>query len=193
MILALTPFAEDKNLGGAYNAAMELLPDNAWAIMQDHDAMPTTPHWFRQFREAIDFLPHAGAFVAMANRIGPAWQRCGPAGDDVREHRRFGAERVNVRTLLDVTDTKGWGGVMFAISKAAWREAGGFADGFMGCTDHSLHFRLQRIGRRSFVHQGIYTYHVRASSEGNPGGMTYVPDCPCRGVELTPTQQVHLP
>lgn len=193
-IFAMVPFRADRNLGAAYNRAMSLLPADAWAIFLDHDAMPTTSQWHNQFAEAIAFLPYAGAFVATTNRIGPAWQRCGPAGDDIREHRRFGAERLRVRTLLDVTETRGWGGVGFAISRAAWQEVGGFIDGFMGCTDHDAHFKLQRAGRRSYVVEGLYLYHARISSEARPPvDMNQVPGCPCRGAEIAPTVRVTLP
>lgn len=194
MILPMVPFREDRDLGRAYNEAIALLPADAWAICFDHDAMPTTRFWFSQFREAINFLPAAGAFVAMANRIGPAWQRCGPAGDDMREHRGFGAGRLAVRTLLDVSDTKGWGGVCFAVSKAMWRQVGGFVEGHLGCTDHDLHFKLQRAGRRSYVIEGLYVYHARISSESRPPvGMNAVPGCLCRGPEIVPTARLILP
>lgn len=192
MIQTFVPFRSDKNLGRAYNEAMDLLRADEWACFWDHDCMPTTPRWHDQFCEAIKFLPDAGVFVAMANRIGPSWQRCGPAGDDVREHRRFGAERLSVRTLLDVTETKGWGGVMFALNKETWLEAGGFAEGAMFCVDHSIHFRLQSAGRRSYVIEGLYAYHVRASSESALKA-PYVEGCPCRGAEQAPTERVALP
>lgn len=194
MIFPMTPFDEGKDLGAAYNRAMQLLPDDAWAIMQDHDAMPTTPHWFRQFREAIDFLPDAGAIVAMTNRIAAPWQQCGDTvSNDIAVHRRYGARRADVRTLLDVSGTNGWGGVMFAVSKAAWRAAGGFASG-LGCVDHSLHFALRRIGRKAWMHEGIYIYHWRHHGEPDPtSSAPKAANCPCRGPETMPTERIALP
>lgn len=187
------PFRADANLGRAYNDFMLLLPADAWAIFLDHDAMPTTGKWHAQFSEAIAFKPDAGAFVAMTNRIASPWQRCGdPVSNDIAWHRQFGAERAKVRTLLDISDTKGFGGVMFAVSKAAWHECGGFADGFY-CCDHSLFFRLQKIGRKVYLHEGIYVFHVRASSSARPPLVApKVENCPCRGVESLPTQRVVL-
>ena len=194
-IFPMIPFREDKNLGRAYNDAMALLPDGAWAVMQDHDAMPTTPHWFRQFREAIEFLPDAGAIVAMTNRIASPWQRCGdPKINDIAWHRRFGAERASTRTLLDVTGTKGWGGVLFAVSRAAWASVGGFVEGGLGCTDHSLHFRLQKIGRKVWMHEGIYAYHWRHFGEPDPtSSAPKAANCPCRGAEQTPSHRIAIP
>jgi hypothetical protein len=193
-IFPMIPFREDKNLGLAYNEAMALLPEDAWAVMQDHDAMPSTPHWFRQFREAIEFLPDAGAIVAMTNRIASPWQRIGdPQGNDIAAHRRFGAEREKVRTLLDVSNTKGWGGVAFALSKRVWKEVGGFADG-LGCVDHSFHFRAQKAGRKIWMHEGIYHFHWRHFGEPDPTSLApKAANCPCRGAETAPSKRIRLP
>lgn len=190
----MTPFSIDKNLGRAYNEAMELLPEDSWAVMMDHDAMPTTPHWYAQIAEAIAFLPDAGAFVAMTNRIASPWQRCGDQKEnDISKHRKFGEGRRSVRTLLDISNTKGFGGVMFAFSKAVWREVGGFAHG-LGCVDHSLHFGLQRIGRKVYLIEGLYVYHWRHYGEPDPtSSAPKAPNCPCRGAEEMPSVRLCLP
>lgn len=156
--------------------------------------MPTTGLWHRQFQEAIEFLPHAGAFVAMTNRIASKWQRTGDReSNDIAWHREFGKARTKVRTLLDITDTKGFGGVMFAVSKTAWQEVGGFADG-LGCVDHSMHFRLQRSGRKVFLIEGLYAFHWRHFGEPDPTELfPKAADCPCRGPEPIPTVRLSLP
>lgn len=194
MIYTMTPFRADKNLGRAYNDCMALLPDGAWACFLDHDAMPTTPRWNAQLEEAIAFQPEAGAFVAMTNRIASPWQRIGDReSNDIAWHRRFGAERLKIRTLLDISETKGFGGVMFAVSKAAWHEAGGFADG-LGCVDHSLHFGLQRAGRKVWLIEGLFVFHWRHWGEPDPtSNAPKAANCPCRGPEKLPTKRLTLP
>jgi len=193
-LVAMTPWRDDANLGLAYNLAMGRLGADEWALFVDHDAMPTTALWHRQFREAIEFRPDAGAFVAMTNRIASSWQRCGDSeSNDVAHHRRIGAERAKVRTLLDISGTKGWGGVAFAVSRQAWADVGGFADG-LGCVDHSLHFGLQRIGRKVWLVEGIYYYHWRHFREPDPTSkLPKAANCPCRGPETLPTQRITLP
>lgn len=195
-VLAMVPYALDRNLGAAYNEAMALLPDDGWAVMIDHDAMATTREWYRQIVEAIAFKPDAGAIVAVTNRIDAPWQRAAEAireNHDIGHHTKVGLGRLLVRTLLDITDTKGFGGVMFAVSKEAWAEAGGFADGML-CVDHSLHFRLQAIGRRIWLHEGLYTYHRRRAFVGPlPDDTPRAANCPCRGPEKMPTERVTLP
>lgn len=193
-ILTMTPYELAGNLGRAYNEAMAMLPAGAWAIFVDHDAMPTTGRWFRQFAEAIAFLPDAGAIVAMTNRIASPWQRCGDReSNDYSAHRRFGQERAKLRTLLDITETKGWGGVAFAVSREVWEEVGGFADG-LGCVDHSWHFKARAAGRKIWMHEGIFYYHFRHQGEPDPTAQyPKAPNCPCRGPEATPTERITLP
>lgn len=193
-LVTMTPWRDDANLGRAYNDAMGRLSLDEWALFVDHDAMPTTSLWHRQFAEAISFRPRAGAFVAMTNRIAAPWQRCGDReSNDIAAHRRFGSARAKVRTLLDISETKGWGGVAFAVSKRTWQDVGGFADG-LGCVDHSLHFRCQAIGRRIFLLEGCYYFHWRHWGEPDPTSRhPKAANCPCRGPETAPTERVTLP
>jgi len=98
-----------------------------------------------------------------------------------------------VRTLLDITDTKGFGGVMFAVSKATWSEVGGFADG-LGCVDHSLHFKLQKAGRRVWLIEGCHVFHWRHWGEPDPTSIhPKALNCQCRGPEVMPVERVALP
>lgn len=194
MILCMTPFAEDLNLGKAYNEAMALLPEDGWAVFLDHDAAWTTRRWWHQVREAIDFRPDAGAFTAVTNRIAPRWQQVGDKDNhDIVRHRRYGAERTRVRTLLDITDTMGFGGVVIVISKRAWSGVGGFVDGML-CVDHRMHFALRDAGLRVYLLEGLYVYHWRrANGDELPKETPRAKDCPCRGREGMPTVRLQLP
>lgn len=194
MILSMMPFSDSMNLGQAYNEAMALLPEDGWAIFLDHDAMWTTRNWHRQISEAIAFMPDAGAFTAMTNRIASPWQQIGDREDhDIRNHRRFGKERMKFRTLLDVTGTNGMGGVVLVLSKAAWRKVGGFVDGLL-CVDHRMHFALRDAGLKVWLMENLYTYHWRrACGDDLPADAPFAKDCPCRGPERTPRTRVSLP
>lgn len=195
VIHAMTPFRADMNLGRAYNEEMERLPEGHWAAFFDHDMMLTTPHWHAQLEEAIACRPDAGAFTAVTNRIASSWQRAPEslsAGNDIVRHRQIGERRRQVRTLLDITCTKGFGGVVTLLSKEAWRESGGYSDG-MYCCDHSLFFRLVDAGRRVYLIEGLYVFHMRASSSANPPlAAPKVEGCRCRGPEVMPTERISL-
>jgi GT2 family glycosyltransferase len=195
LILCMTPYAADMNLGRAYNEAMELLPDDAWAVFLDHDAWWTTKTWHRQWAEAIAFRPDAGVIVACTNRIAAPWQQVGDRDNhDVAHHRAFGAERAKThRSLLDTTDTKGFGGVAFAISKRTWTLIGGARDG-MFCVDHHLHFACRKAGLRVYLHEGLYVYHWRRAFGDNlPRDTPRAANCPCRGPEKEPKVRIQLP
>ena len=199
MILAMTPFAErpSYNLGAAYNAAMDRLRDDDWAVFCDHDIIVgLTREWHPQIAEAIAFKPDAGAFVAVTNRIDAFWQRAeevDPENHDVGYHTAAALKRLERRTLLDITETKGFGGVLFAVSKGGWREAGGFADGML-CVDHSLHFGLRKAGRRIYLLESLYVYHRRRAFIGPlPPQAIRAHACPCRGPEPMPTLRIALP
>jgi GT2 family glycosyltransferase len=195
-LLAMTPFDVDGNLGRAYNRAMELLPDDAWACFTDHDSMFATREWYVQLIEAITLLPDAGLFTAVTNRIGAKWQRAEETdrhNHDMLYHWKIGHERLKKRTLLDVTDTKGIGGVLMCLSKRAWREVGGFVDGML-CVDHQMHFALRAVGRRVYLLESLYVYHLRrAGGYELPENMPRAPNCQCRGLEHMPSQRIGLP
>lgn len=197
MILAMMPFSPDMNLGRAYNESMALLPaDSDWGIFLDHDAMHTTREWWNLIAEAVAFKPDAGAFVAVTNRIDAVWQRAEESDSerhDIGYHTAIGLERLKRRSLLDISHTKGFGGVCFALSKAAWKEAGGFAGGLL-CVDHSIHFRLQRIGKPVYLLENLYVYHRRRAFVGPlPDDAPRARNCPCRGPEPMPTERIAIP
>ena len=196
MIYTHIGYRPDANLGRAWNDFMALIPDDAWAVLQDHDCVATTGRWYHQFAEAIAFRPEAGAFIVTTNRIAAPWQRAAeadPDNNDMAYHRAIGKARLARRTLLDVSRTKGWGAVAFAVSKLAWREVGGFADG-LGCVDHSLHFGLQRVGRPVYLIEGCYFYHWRHWREQDPTSVhPKAANCQCRGPETPPTERIALP
>lgn len=195
-IVVQVPWARDKNLGRACNEAMARVPDGGWGVLLDHDVMFTTAAWFAQIEEAIACRPDAGAFCVVTNRIASPWQRAPEgeaAGDSLSRHYAVGENRRKRRTLLDITCTKGYGGVVQAVNKAAWQECGGYADG-MFCVDHSAFFRMRAHGRRIYMIEGLYVIHRRVSSDG----LRVIPpelkwqDCPCRGPEAMPSERIAL-
>lgn len=191
MIFAATPFALDRNYGRACNEFMQLLPDYGWGVIMDHDAMFTTPHWYRQISEAVAFQPSA-MFFAMTNRIASQWQRIGPESNhDIAVHRAFGRERLQTRTLLDITHTKGAGGVIMVVSKAAWKEVGGFVP-YLYCTDHRMMFAHRDVGRPVYLIEGLYLYHARRIDGEKIVEEPKAP-CFCRGPEVWPTERLTLP
>lgn len=191
MILVTVPYAEDLNLGRAYNEAFGLVGPDDWLCLLDHDMQFTTPLWRRQLREAVAVEPD-GCFTAITNRMASRWQVApeAPRGDDMLQHRAIGQQRLKVRTLLDVTDTQGWGGVLMLVSKRAWLDAGGFVDGLL-CVDHMFHYALRGAGHKVWLIESLYVYHFRGTSGAKrlpPATVPHARDprtgkgCPCRTI-----------
>lgn len=195
LIRPVMPFALDRNFGHACNEAIAEMPDGAWAVVLDHDCMFTTPHWYAQIEEAIACRPKAGAFAVVTNRIASPWQRVQEgviAGDNIYRHREIGEmRRTKYRSLLDITCTKGFGGVVTVVNRDAWMECGGYAPGLF-CIDHSLHFRMVDKGRRIYLMEGLYVYHLRATSSQRGPQEPKWKECPCRGPETMPSDRVAL-
>jgi len=205
VILTAVPYADDMNLGQAYNETFDLVGPDDWVALLDHDLFFTTPVWHRQLREAAAAEPE-GCFTAITNRMANRWQVAPEAAgavvraangsisrrgeDSVAHHRRVGTERLKTRTLLDVTETQGWGGVLMLISKRAWLDAGGFVDGLL-CVDHVFHYALRAAGRKVWLIEGLYVFHWRGTSGGPRPPGPEIPrasdprtgnGCPCRTI-----------
>lgn len=151
------------DLGRAYNAIMERMAEDEWAVLLDHDAMFTTPAWYHQIRAAITAHPEAGVLTAVTNRIGNPRQRiAGMSADehDMRVHRARGHELFaqHYAKVIDITDDKPFSGVLMVMSKRVWAAIEGFKSGFLG-VDTRLHVDLQRAGRRVLMMPGLYVYH----------------------------------
>lgn len=195
MIYPMMPFDRDRNFGRACNEFLGLLPAGSWGVIIDHDCMFSTPHWYAQIAEAIACKPDAGCFAVVTNRIASPWQLATETvrlGDDIRAHRKAGEARRERRTLLDITETKGFGGVVTVVNRDAWAETEGYADGLF-CVDHSLFFRMREKGRRIYLIEGLYVYHLRASSSLPGKQEPKWKDCPCRGYETPPRERIALP
>jgi GT2 family glycosyltransferase len=158
------PYALDGNLGPVWNGILDSLPEGGWAAFLDHDAMFTTPVWYKQIVYAIKEQP-LGTFSCLSNRIGQEsrWQSVDrdkvDAGEhDIRDHRVFGAMQTQDKTLTDVTDKELMAGMFFVISKATFQIIGPFPNGLRGL-DNTLHMRLRKNGLKLYCINGLYLYH----------------------------------
>ena len=159
-VTTFIPYADDRNLGRAYNECMVMLPEDGWGVLVDHDAVFTNREWHRQIALAIAQHPE-GAFVVRTNRIKCPYQQVvgvDPKNHDMGYHRRWGAMLASHTTLRDVTDDREPGGVVMICSKKAWQDIGGFAHG-LHYVDRTWGHALKRVGRRIYLIEGVYVYH----------------------------------
>lgn len=159
--VAYAPSDCDKDLGGTYNKYMELLQDDDWACFIDHDAMFTTPDWYKQVENIIAANPEYGLLTAVTNRIGNPQQKIAKLDDthDILYHREVGTRaKLGGTTVMDVTTTHCISGVVMIVKKSVWKTAGGFQSGFLG-VDNDFHKRVAKAGHKIGVCRGLYVYH----------------------------------
>jgi len=167
MIHTYIPYApKDKhtNLGWVYNNFMEMVDDDDWVCFLDHDAAFTTRDWYPQLESVIETNPDYGLFTCLTNRIFMSYQKIKGIDEnnhDIAYHRPIGLElqekyNTEIHPLED--KTKLLSGVIILISKKAWKQAGGFADGFLG-VDNKIHLDCINNGIRVGLMKGVYVYH----------------------------------
>lgn len=160
-LVTFIPYADDRNLGAAYNECMEMLPEDGWAVLLDHDVMFTTREWHRQIADAIATVPE-GCFSGVTNRIKCPFQQVegvSMKNHDIRYHREVGKRLLSNLNLHDVTDeVRTPSGFLICLSKRAWLEIGKFPNG-LHYLDRTIWEALRAVGRRLYIIEGLYVYH----------------------------------
>lgn len=160
-------FTGQRDLGQAYNLAMEAVPDTDWACMCDYDVMFLSPHFYQvlQSYAQLAAVQNYGLLVPLTNRIGNPHQRYplpDPDMHDIVQHRRIAADVLaSGEGSIYITDvTRAMpriSGLVMLVSKAAWKRAGGFAHGFF--VDNDFHFRIKQAGMGVGIMRQLYVYH----------------------------------
>lgn len=168
MITTYIPYAgkdDELNLGATYNEMMEACPTE-WACFLDHDAMWLTKDWYADLTEAAHYAGKSGIGLlsCVTNRIGTGVQRIKGHQDthDIMRMRRVAQEvrqsfGGDLERAVD-TNVTNLSGVVILISKKAWRDMGGFADGFLG-VDYDACARMRRAGYLVGLMRHVVVYH----------------------------------
>lgn len=164
-IQIIVPWGQDGNLGKAYNRLMEDVHD--WVCFLDHDILHLNPNWYHMCLRAIDAVGHrAGWITGVTNAIACAYQLCpnAPKSQDILQHMAFAKKLHNKNgdrlVMVDAQTKRQWfSGFMILTHKQAWKDSGGFQDGFLG-VDNYYHAALARAGYNGYVMPGMYMYHT---------------------------------
>lgn len=152
------------NLGAAYNAEMQLVPDGHWACFLDHDAMFGTYEWHAQLEAGAE--SGYGLMFAVTNRVACRWQRdrLFYAEDSLvklRERAMFSSEMYGnqVEDITHKTEADDLpGGVLMLTSKNVWQAVGGFKNGILG-VDNDYFRKVRDAGFRIGLLKGLYVIH----------------------------------
>lgn len=164
------PYEPNKELGKAYNLAMESVND--WVLFMDHDILHLNPYYHDVCLAVIEKIGHeAGWVTCMTNRIAceAQWDREAPKNDDVMQHmkhakkrwKEYGPELTEMNGDMTHKGRRfaGFSGFFMLTHKQAWKKVGGFKDGFLG-VDNDYYEKLIKNGYKTYVMPGIYVYHI---------------------------------
>ena len=121
----LTPYDSGKNIGKAYNEAIERIgDDNDWIVVRDGDTLFPTPQWGKHIEDTLMKIgDHYQLIGAMTNRIGGEHQRVPGMFEvwDMREHVKK-AQELQEKHYAAVEETnKGVAGFFLAFRKKTWK------------------------------------------------------------------------
>ena len=162
-LIMTIPFDVKGNIGHEYNRIVRSCCCD-WVGFADHDIYIANPNWYGMFLDAITVLGDDTGFIGcVTNRVGcPLQKTKAERNDDIGYHREY-AEKLfkeHGSTIQDVTDSQfSPSALMFATSKKAWYEVGGFrADGLIG-VDTNYIGKLKAKKYKIYLLKGLYVYH----------------------------------
>lgn len=162
------PYEPGKQLGFAYNRAMQTVSD--WALFLDHDVLLCNPEWYSICQKTIRRVGHSAGFITcVTNRIGCSHQQKGSfPGDDIKKHISVAASLYLAHndTLYETASKDSpFSGFFILTHKQAWKDAGGFINGFLG-VDNAYYHALHNLNYKTYVMLELYAYHIYRRKSG---------------------------
>lgn len=159
-----TPFAEDKNLGRAYNEAFEDLEERDWVCLKDHDVLFLTPDAINLMYEYVRSFPETGIFTCYTNRIHPL------SADQLLDGRvnentciKYHSERAYNQKRFGITVTEinhPISGFLMLVSKKTWREIKFSEAGKCLGVDNDFSANVLERGKKIYRMESLYVFHL---------------------------------
>lgn len=172
----LVPYSTEKNIGKAYNEAIEQLnaDDDDWIVVRDGDTLYPTPTWGKQIEEALMRHGHDYQLIgAVTNRIGSMHQRVeGMFGNwDIQDHvhKAIEVEQENFGKIEEIKE--GVAGFFMAFQVKTWKQIK-----FIDTTDPNqsrlfdtkFSQAVRSKGGRIGLMTGLYILHLYRPLSDNP-------------------------
>lgn len=160
-LTVITPYHPNKELGHAYNLAME--QNDGWVLFHDDDVfLRTQPKWYDICMAAIEQVGHdAGFITCVTNRIACPQQRCAdaPKSHDINQHVEYARNRYRKygNAVVEIPRVKP-SGMLFITNKLVWDKSGRFPRGFLG-VDNRYANQVKAAGYKVYLMEGLYVYH----------------------------------
>lgn len=163
MIHHVTPFANDKNLGRAYNDAMSLIPDGHWACIRDYDVLFLLPDTCERINRYVEAYPDTALFTCFCNRIHPLSHQLYfkeiNDNPDISFHIEI-AKSLRAVGLKTTPIYQHLSGFLMVIKKETWlqfkfKETGGCVG-----VDTDIWRRLVAAGKKILRMDSVYVWHT---------------------------------
>lgn len=161
-MLIINPYRKDKDLGRAYNEAMELVPDGGHACFMDIDAMFLTPQQPGIIESYIEKNPDA-VLTCYTNRISPLSRQLmhGRVSEnfDIKMHAES-ASIIATRPMTLKKINNMISGFLMVIPKSVWSKIK-FKEG-IGCLGVDTQFsnECHKNGVEILLMENIYVFHL---------------------------------
>lgn len=164
------PFAEDKNLGRAYNQAFEDVDERDWVCLIDHDVMLLTSDAIGLMHEYARSYPETGIFTAFTNRIHPlsADQLLGgkvSETTDIKYHiqkaeeqKRHGIKATQINHIIS--------GFLMVVSKKTWNQIKFPEYGKCLGVDNDFSQKVLEAGKKIYRMDSLYVFHIYRLQNG---------------------------
>lgn len=163
MIQIKIPFAEDKNLGRAYNLAFEGVPEGDWVCLIDHDILFLTPDAINLMYEYTRSFPETGIFTCYASRIHPLSkdqllneQVSENTSFDFHEQIAYNQKRFGI-TVSEINHMIS--GFLMLVSKKTWNEIKFSESGKCLGVDNDFSQKVLERGKKIYRMNSLYVWH----------------------------------
>lgn len=167
MIQYFTPYSLEKNLGKAYNEAVNLLPnDEDWACLLDGDTSFLCPNYGVQIAAIIKKYENnseIGLFTCVTNRTNNPYQRLNGVlseNADMKHHLELAKEiqKEYYDNIIEIPRTIS--GHLMLFKKKVWASVGGFDEGGILKVDNKFSRKILLSNRKIYLMRGVYIFHV---------------------------------
>lgn len=168
----IQPYCVDKNIGKEYNRMIELMPDNQWIGLVDHDAMFLRPDSKMQIADVVE--KHGAeydVFGALTNRLFGEHQRYNGVFSEVSDinHHIDIANKVHQSHYDSIIETKiNLAGLCMVFKKSTWRRVGEFKENSI-CLDREFTDAVMNACGKLAIMQGVYVFHLYRWGRPSPG------------------------
>lgn len=160
----IIPYSNEKNLGKAYNEAMERIPDGDWACITDWDILFLLPETISHITGYIERFPDTGLFTCFASRshVNSVPQML-PGGCSDNDSLQFHTDLARKQTekLYQVTNiNRQISGFVMVVSKATWQKFKFLDNGACLGVDNDFSSRLIKSRLPVRRMDGVYVWHT---------------------------------